>query len=126
MACSGSSETGSPAVLVLYKENEIPQLLEVVNIPDVSIARENSQRFQIMKQNGESYAFQANSEAECNLWMEWLSVLELYPYSTIPGEPQNISSDKLYQADPRQFRAGKDNKEIVIIHSAFQLWCVQL
>ena len=68
----------------------------------------NMYSFTIVTQNGDSHEFMTESENDRLRWVKLLQLLLMFPYSTIPDEPRNMSiSDSLRsQLDPKKYNAG--------------------
>lgn len=62
--------------------------------------------FCISSQEGMSYQFRANDERECQLWINMLKFLIIFPFSSVPREPECDASMFDKDINPLSYHAG--------------------
>ena len=65
--------------------------------------------FTVITQNGETHEFMTESENDRLRWVKLLTLLVMFPYSTIPDEPKNmpIKDSLRSRLDPEKYNAGR-------------------
>ena len=63
--------------------------------------------FTVITQNGEMHEFMTESENDRLRWVKLLTLLVMFPYSTIPDEPKNMLSIHCRSMDPEKYQAGR-------------------
>ena len=71
---------------------------------------ETSRSFCVTTQAGICYQFRAQDDFECQLWINMLKFLIIFPYSSVPQDPKCDTSMFDKKTDARQYGAGIETK----------------
>lgn len=69
--------------------------------------------FCVITGDGDCYEFQAGNDSECQVWMNLLKFLVIFPYSSVPVEPK-FHPSMFDMLDPKLYRAGKIVKPAIV------------
>lgn len=124
---SSSEERAIPSHLQVFKEGHEPgtstkapkysinlETSQVCMVKPSPIVRRRSsggkervgQSFCITTKERDCYEFRAGSDNECQLWINIIKFLIIFPYSCLPLEPSCIKLNFEQVLDPNLYRAG--------------------